>query len=154
MSIWTEIDDDYATCAGTYATLCIYDDHLVPDAVTRKLGVEPSGSQIKGHPSSDRHGRVYIPEIGGWFLSTKGHVVSRDVRRHLEWLLDRLAGCEHALKSFQDNAYRMEVSCYWLSAEGQGGPILSPDIMRRLGGLGLAVGFDIYGESSCVTSHP
>ena len=41
--------------------------------------------------------------------------------------------------------YRMDIFCYWLSAGGHGGPTLSPAIMRRLGELGLEIGFDIYG---------
>jgi hypothetical protein len=39
----------------------------------------------------------------------------------------------------------MDVFCFWLSAQGQGGPILSPEIMKRFGELGLEVGFDVYG---------
>ncbi len=39
----------------------------------------------------------------------------------------------------------MDIFCYWLSADGHGGPILSPAMMRRLGQLELEVGFDIYG---------
>jgi hypothetical protein len=39
----------------------------------------------------------------------------------------------------------MDVFCCWLSAEGHGGPMLSPEIMKGFGGLGLEVGFDVYG---------
>ena len=38
----------------------------------------------------------------------------------------------------------MDIFCYWLSASGQGGPTLSPDLMRRLAEAELEIGFDVY----------
>ena len=38
----------------------------------------------------------------------------------------------------------MHISCYWVSAFGHGGPVLSPDIMKRLAAFGLGVSFDFY----------
>jgi hypothetical protein len=78
-------------------------------------------------------------------LSTEGITASRDVRRHVAWILDRLAGKDEILRSLQTEECRIDIFCYWLSADGHGGPILCPAIMRRLGELELEVGFDIYG---------
>ena len=39
---------DYATCAETHATLCIYHADLDPDAVTTLLSLEPSSCQRRG----------------------------------------------------------------------------------------------------------
>jgi hypothetical protein len=145
MSPGTEIDDDYPTCERTYATLRIFRDDLDPDSVTRTLGIEPTRVQVKEQPSTNRFGGVRVPEIGGWLLSTEGQVTSRDVRRHLLWLLDKLAGSDHSLGCLRMAGCRIDVFCFWLSAEGHGGPTLSPEIMKRLGELGLEVGFDVYG---------
>jgi hypothetical protein len=123
----TEIDDDYPTCERTYATLRIFREDLDPDSVTRVLGIEPTRVPVKGQPSTGRSRIARIAEVGGWFLSTQDQVASRDVRRHLVWLLDKLVGSDQGLKSLQAEGYRMDVFCYWLSAQGHGGPILSPD---------------------------
>ena len=58
--------------------------------------------------------------------------------------------------------HRLDISCYWLSQSGHGGPTLTPDIMRRLAELVVPVWFDVYftscgcvrqrGGSRCVTT--
>ena len=141
----TDYDDDYPTCSKAYAGLRIYHDDLDPDRVTGLLGIEPSQTQVRGQVLTRSTGRPFTPPIGGWFLSTKGVIVSKDIRRHVDWILDRLAGKDQVLRSLQAEGNRMDVFCYWLSASGHGGPILSPAIMRRLGELELEIGFDIYG---------
>src|SRR5437762_13576226 len=94
----TDYDDDYPTCARTYASLRIYHEDLDPDSITRILSVEPTQAQVKGRLCTSPSGRTFTPEIGGWFLSTKGVVGSKDVRRHLDWLLAKLAGRDYALR--------------------------------------------------------
>ena len=74
MPIETGYDDDYPTCARTYATLRIYHEDLDPASITRLLGVEPTHTQVKGRLCTSITGRTFNPEIGGWFLSTKVHV--------------------------------------------------------------------------------
>ena len=77
-------NDDYKTCSTTYATLRIIG--LSPDEVTLRLGVSPTDSFARGdvrHAARMRH--------DGWFLSSKEAVDSKDVRRHLDWILDQLA---------------------------------------------------------------
>ncbi len=123
------MDDDYPTSARTYATLRIYDKDLDPDLVTRTLGIEPICVQIKGQTTTGRYGVVRIATIGGWFLSTEGQVDSRDVRRHLFWLLDKLLDTDTAIQALRAGGHRMDVFCFWRSAEGHGGPTLSPEIM-------------------------
>ncbi len=138
-------DNDYATCAKTYAQLRIYHDDLDPERITGLLGIEPSQIQIRGRVHTTSIGKEFTPPIGGWFLSTKGVTTSRDVRRHLAWILARLAGKDEIVRSLQAEGCRMDIFCYWLSVDGHGGPILSPAIMRRVGELALEIGFDIYG---------
>jgi hypothetical protein len=138
-------DDDYPTCARTYATLRIYHKDLDPESITLNLGIQPTRVQVKGRPVTDSIGMTFNPPIGGWFLSSKGQVASKDVRRHLDWLLAKLEGRDDALRSLREGGHRIDVTCYWLSAEGHGGPILSPAIMRRFGELEIQVSFDVYG---------
>jgi hypothetical protein len=141
----TPYDEDYPACARTYATLRIYHEDLDTDSLTLLLGVEPTHAQVKGLPCTHPTGRTFTPVLGGWFLSTKGEVSSKDVRHHLDWILSQLAGCDGALRSLQDPGYRMDMFCYWRSGRGHGGPVLSPDLMRRFGELEIEAGFDVYG---------
>lgn len=38
----------------------------------------------------------------------------------------------------------MDISCFWASAYGHGGPALSPQSMQKLAQLELEIGFDVY----------
>lgn len=133
-------DDDYPSCKETYATLCIYKDDLDPNEVSSKLGLTPSHSQVKGE--KNRRGQVL--QVGGWFLTSKGQVQSKDVRRHIDWILHQLDDKFDEIIELQSNSYLIDMSCYWLSASGQGGPTLSPSQMMQLAKLELEIWFDIY----------
>jgi hypothetical protein len=134
-------DDHYATCSRTYATLAI--KHLAPGVVAERLGIEPSRRQRKGELIRPYGARIAPFDAG--FLSTRGIVESRDSRRHIDWLLDRIEAKAAEILRLQSEGCEMFVSCYWLSARGQGGPTISPGQMRRLGELNLELWFDIYG---------
>lgn len=132
-------DDDYPTCKATYATLRIYHDDLEPDVVSSRLGITPSKSQKKGQSI----GNNPIAPVGGWFLTSENHVTSKDVRRHVDWILAQLTGKEDQFLKLQDDGYETDIFCYWLSV-GHGGPQLDPEIMQRLVSLRLTIGFDVY----------
>jgi len=131
--------DNYPTCEQTYATLRILHDELDPEHVSKTLNLVPSKTQRKGEASSSH--RVVI---GGWFLSSKDHVASKDVRRHIAWLLDQLEDHKSNLLSLQERGYRMDIFCFWKSASGHGGPELDHELMQRLVAFRLNVGFDVY----------
>jgi uncharacterized protein DUF4279 len=142
--IQSDYDDEYATCAETFVTLRILHPDLDPCVITAELGIEPSEAQKAGGVRRVGTGQPAAGGIGRWLLSSSGAVESRDVRRHLDWLLDRLEPKAEVLASLQSRGFRVDVPCYWLSATGQGGPTLSAASMARLGSLGLDVWFDVY----------
>ena len=135
--------NDYPTCARTFATLRIYPERLTPAEVTSRLGIEPSRSQQKGDPLTKSKQPVFA-RMHGWFLTSEGAVESRDVRRHLDWLLEQLGPRADAVRSLQADGCSMDISCYWLSFSGHGGPSVSPGQMRELARLGLELWFDVY----------
>ena len=138
-------DDDYSTCARTYATLLIYPVRTDPETISERLAILPSKWQRKGGPMASNLGRPpRIAEIDGWFLTTQGRIESRDSRRHIDGLLDQIEGKAAELRSLQEEGCRMSVSCYWLAANCGGGPTISPEQMRRLGALNIELWFDIY----------
>ena len=133
-------DDDYPTCEETYATLRIYDDQLEPNVVSSRLVLTPSDAHKKGQLV----GANRLAPTGGWFLSSQDQVISKDVRRHIAWILNQMAGREAQFLKLQDEGYETDIFCYWLSASGHGGPELDPELMQRLVSLRLLVGFDVY----------
>ena len=79
--------DDYPSCERTYATLRVYlPNGTDPDQVTRALDVEPSHTQRRG----ERRGETTF-RVNAWFLTSEGQVESRDVGRHMDWVLDQIA---------------------------------------------------------------
>jgi hypothetical protein len=134
---------DYPTCRKTFATLRIYHDTVEPPEVTAVLGIKPTDFVRRG----DTHGpsnRAATYKINGWFLSSENTVSSQDSLRHIEWLLPLVEPRRSQLGALREQGHRMEISCYWLSASGHGGPTLTPDVMRRVAELGLGLSFDVY----------
>ena len=136
-----EYGDEYPTCAATHVTLRVYG--LSPDVVTAAIGLTPHSIQVAGEQI---YGRAGSPRyrIDGWFLTTKGVLDSRDSRRHLDCLLDWLEPAAEALQDLRRRGARIDISCFWASATGHGGPTIAPNQARRLGLLELELGFDVY----------
>lgn len=145
----TAYDDAYPTCERTLAELLIYPGDLEPRWITRRLGVEPTVTAIKGELKTNSMGRTRVVPKNRWQLSSEGKISSLDLRRHLDWLLDKVEPGRDGLLALQRApGMRMGVNCIWWSAHAQGGPTLWPVQMRRLADLNLECGFDIsfYGE--------
>lgn len=132
----SEYDDAYASCDKTYATLRIYTGEQSPQSVSAALGIHPTKLLLKDESRA---------RLNGWLLSSEGVVESRDVRRHVDWIIEQISGVETALLELQQqpNVW-MDVFCYWLSSQGQGGPSLNPKQMECLARLNLKIGFDCY----------
>jgi len=140
----TPYDDTYPTCERTLAELRIYGDELDPAIITSLLGIEPTTSQKKGEVKTNSLGFQRAAKVGGWFLSSEEQVTSKDLRRHLDWLLSHLSPKAKELRNIQDMpSVQANVTCIWWSRYGDGGPTLWPEHMRALGELDLECGFDI-----------
>ncbi len=140
----TEYDDDYPTCDQSYATLRILSEAVDPDVMSARLGIAAS----RAHRRGDRGSGRAIHGLNGWFLTTEEIVQSRDVRRHIDWLLERMDPLRAALASLRAEGCRADIFCFWVSASGHGGPGLMPGSMRRLADLELEVWFDVYFRGS------
>jgi hypothetical protein len=56
----------------------------------------------------------------------------------------------------RDQGYPTVINCFWCSESGQGGPMLWPGQMSRLGALGLELWCDIYDnyrDTPCVEHY-
>jgi Domain of unknown function (DUF4279) len=145
----TPYDDTYPTCERTCATLRVYPGSVDPDLITARLGITPTQVNKKGASWRTARGHEHTRPLNAWFLASEGDVDSKDVRRHLDWLLARLGPVKDQLRELQSMPeMKMSIECVWWSAYGQGGPTLWPEQMQGMAELGLECGFDIafFGE--------
>ena len=80
---------DYPTCQRCYATLHVVTGDAHPDCVTSHLNTQPTRIQVKGERESTFSNRISVRN--SWSISSKGSVNSNDLRKHLDWLFERIA---------------------------------------------------------------
>ena len=136
-----DYDDDYPTCYSTHASLCIYlpNRHDLA-ALSERLGVQPSRTHVNGEI---RNGKVKRWPTA-WVLESSERIQSKDVRRHIDWLLQQIENKSEVLEELMDAGSDIHISCFWVSAVGHGGPMLDQDILKRIAKLNIGIAFDIY----------
>jgi len=128
--------DDCATCLETHSTLRIYPASGDADLVTALLAIAPTKTQIKSATPYRRK--------PAWFRSSKGLLDSRDTRRHIDWILDRIEPATVALNNLRCAGAKIDIFSYWVSRSGDGGPMLSPSQLKRLAAMEIEIGWDVY----------
>lgn len=134
----------YDTCEKTYATLRVYSDDTPATAISALLRLTPSSTLTKGEPTDKSAKRPVFAKRHGWFLSSKSNIDSPDSRDHIDWLLEQLLPNKAAIEELLSSGCDLNISCYWLSKSGHGGPTLSPDQLAGLAELGLDFWYDFY----------
>lgn len=139
----TKIDDGYATCEHTYCEFVV--DCVVPPQIfSKETGLDPSYSQTKNQLIRNTLGRERIAKKNIWILSSENVVPSRDIRRHLDWLLAKIYPARNALFRLREESVSFAyVNCIWHS-NGAGGPTLWPEQMSLLAELDLELTFSLY----------
>lgn len=142
------IASDNYNCYECYAQLLIYPGEVHPDEVSDALNLEATKVNVIGDTLTNSLGRVREIKLAGWFLSSECYVKSKDLREHLNWLLDKLNPVSDELKKLQniDNV-TMTLCCVWRSRYGHGGPVLWPEQMKNISDLNLECSFDVYFNS-------
>lgn len=113
---------------------------MVPEEIEAVLGLQASRTHRKGEQRSTRNKLVW--RESAWLLNSpidKG----RSLPEHLQWLLDAIEPKIDVIRSLSAHC-KIDVFCGCSSEGGQFGFTLSETMLRRLAGLGLAVGFDLY----------
>ena len=142
----TPIDASYSSCESTYVEFLVYVDKDSAQAVSNILQLEPTKSQTKGDLIVNSRGIERLAKTTYWILSSEGKILSKDIRHHLDWLLNQLLDKQFQLSRLQSNTnMSMTVNCIWWST-GSGGPTLWPEQMKMLSQLNLECTFDIYFE--------
>lgn len=115
------------------------------DEITHILSIAPTSQTIEGQVPINRRNSKREARHTAWFLESESLVDTSDVNDHIDWLINRLDGKEHLLRELIARGCAARIWCYWLSALGHGGPILTSRQMGRLSMLGLDICFDVYG---------
>lgn len=140
----TPINSNYESCEECRASLLIYPENIHPDEVSRILQLEPTKKNIIGTKITNSHGRTREITILGWFLSSEKYVQSKDIREHLDWLLNKILPASDGLNKLQNiDGVTMGINCVWWS-KGSGGPTLWPEQMKAIADLNLECSFDFY----------
>jgi hypothetical protein len=142
---------NFPSCSRTYATLCIYHKSKDPREVTEALAIAPD----KSHRAGEVLGLGKPTPSSGWFLGTKGIVKSKDLRAHIDWLLKKISPRKSKLFSLLDEGYEMKISCFWVSAVGNGGPYIDHGMLQALSEYPVDLDFDIwFSEPRATTNKP
>lgn len=139
-----EYDDNYSTCKETDVTLRIFTDDMTPEDITKALGVKPSFVQVKGERRNKDRPESIINKTNGWFLSSEDEIISKDNRRHLAWLLEKIKDCHSEISELINKGVDIDIFCPWESEGNQGGPTMDPQQMKILGELNIELGFEFW----------
>ena len=119
---------------------------LNPDVVTQNLGVTPDRSARRGDKRQNVKGQPLQPhEEGWWQISSRGQTESKDVNKHLRYLLRQLLPhCDEIIRFAKDGEAYFGVlwkSSYLYAGTGPG---LAHDCTEGVARLRAEIGFDIY----------
>ncbi len=145
-----EYDDKYSACSETFSTLRVYHDAISPSEITTRLGIKPTRQTVKGEKRG-RGSKVF--EFNGWFLTSRETVDSRDSRRHIDWIVDQLWNTKEVIQMMLLEGFKIDITSFWVSNSGNGGPTISPYQMARLADLGIEIWWDIYFSDDEPTCH-
>ncbi|MGW7775510.1 DUF4279 domain-containing protein [Pseudomonas machongensis] len=141
----TPVIPDYETCAECYVRLMIFPGEYHPDEITKLLQVQPTTVNVVGEKLTNSRGLTREVKNSGWFLSTESHISSRDLREHIDWLVETISPHRDSLIKVQElDGVKVTLKCVWFSLLGHSGPVLWPEQMRALADLDLELSFDIY----------
>jgi hypothetical protein len=130
-------------CAETFVSLQLFGNDLVPEEVSRLLGLQATESAVRGSKTVAPSGKIRVAPTGRWILESRGKICSTDAERHVKWVMDQL-DATGLMPINIPGVSRATIYCFWLSATGNGGPQFSPAVLGRLAKYQLPLGFDIY----------
>lgn len=141
-SRFTPIKDEDPECDRTEVTIAIY--NIDPELITNKLGIVPTRSQKIGKPRIMPSSVERMGKVNSWLLSSEdSYISSKDIRTHLDWVLDKLEPARTQLHEIQQlPEVKMVLRCPWWSKHGGGGPTLWPEQMERMARLNLECSFE------------
>ena len=124
---------------------------LDPNAVTAALGIVPTHSHTAGEKYRVSRGEGRSPaeleyKVGVWYVDS-GVQSRASLDDHLRQITRWLRYCSAEVASFVAKGGKAEM-VVGVFVSGQGGGILSADVMREIGEMGIDIDFDFHPLSS------
>lgn len=142
VSATEQYNDNYETCERAVVRLRIYTGDVSPEEITVATGLTPSRVTRKGEVVTRSEGRSRVSPRNAWFLDTESHVNSRDLRRHIDWMLTSIKASRISVAQLRENGCEVDFLCIWWSKYNTGGPIIWPRQLIEIGLLGLECIFE------------
>lgn len=139
----TPVDVDYPSCDLTYVEFVVYIEGKFI-SVSDILGMNPTNSQKVSDLIINKRGIEREAKSTYWCLSSEEKVVSKDIRHHLNWLLNILVDKKKDIFNIQKfKGVNMNVNGIWFAASN-GGPTIWPEQMKTLSDLNLEFSISLY----------
>ncbi|MBA1186120.1 DUF4279 domain-containing protein [Stutzerimonas nitrititolerans] len=139
----TPVDPNYPSCSECFSEFVLYTDDIDPHIVKVAMPVAESEVLVKGGKIKNSIGRERVIKNSIYFLSSDSRVASKDLRDHLDWVIERIFPFRERLLDFQRSGMRMGINCVWWS-KGMGGPTLWPEQMEKFSAMNLECSFSFY----------
>ena len=124
-------------------TLRIYGDDLVPQEITKMLGVSPSRAKIKGEKTVGRKtGKTYIAKSGMWQLGAPDRE-PEDIDGQIREMFSQVSADVSVWRGITKK-YRVNLFCGLFMSETNDGLSISPQSLALLAERGIELWFDIY----------
>jgi hypothetical protein len=125
------------------ASLRLSGDELDPDALTARLGVEPTMSYAMGDEIPSRCGRPREARTGFWSLDTE-ETSPADLNSQVQALLARLPA-DLDLWADLDSKFEIDLFCGWFMNGMNEGTEVTPETLIGLGQRRITLSIDLYG---------
>ena len=141
-SRFTPLDKDYPSCDDVYVDFFVYCDfETVRDYFSSDF--TPTDQVTAGKPRVNKTGKIRIPKLSHWTISSDRIIDSKDARDHIDYVLDIIYPQKEHILKLQEN-FTMGMKCVWFAKGVSGGPAVWPEQMSRLSELNLELGFSFY----------
>jgi len=125
------------------AALHIAGDELIPEEITRLLGVAPTEAHFKGEKIVGRKtGRVRIAKTGMWKFKAPDHE-PEDLNGQIHEIFSRMSNDLTVWRNITEK-YHVDLFCGLFLKGGNEGLEISPQCLEALGSRGIMMGLDIY----------
>jgi len=133
-----------SNCLETYVTFRVFGKDLIPEEFSKYIELEPTNSRVKGDIIGKPERQIRSTK-GIWMITTQNLVKTTVLEDHLFFLLEKLEPKLNKIRTWCEvRSLEYDFHCYWHSATGTGGPLLSPQVLGRIASFGAVLDFDLY----------